>query len=248
MTDSTGRNPRRGPDAALELGLTDALATRFHPDGWAFIAIFAAVTLFLWVVWTPLGVLGVALTVWCVAFFRDPERVVPTREGLVVAPADGTVQDTRAAVPPPDLEMGEEPLPRVSIFMNVFNVHVNRLPVAGVVGRRFYRPGAYLNASLDKASSDNERLSVRLDREDGGPVGVVQIAGLVARRIRCDAGEGRRVATGERYGLIRFGSRLDVYLPPGTAPLVVPGQRTLAGETVIADFAGHEEARHGEVR
>jgi len=192
--------------------------------------------------------LGAVLTLWCAYFFRNPDRVTPTREGLVISPADGYVQLVDAAKPPAELGMGDGVRPRVCVFMSVFDVHVNRIPHAGKVGVKFYRPGLFLNASLDKASDDNERMAVRLDLEDGRDLAFVQIAGLVARRIVCPLSEGENVRTGERFGLIRFGSRVDVYLPVGVAPLVAVGQRAIAGETVLADLAGSEPARTGEIR
>lgn len=224
-----------------------------HRDGWRFIAIFAVATVILFLLSQPLGWIGLIATGWCAYFFRDPERVTPVREGLVVSPADGLVLPIVAAPPPPELEMGSDPLTRVSIFMNLFDVHVNRIPCAGRVVKRTYRPGRFVNASFDKASEGNERLALRLALEEGEggsrrELGLVQIAGLVARRILCDVEEGRRVRTGERFGIIRFGSRVDVYLPPGLSPLVAAGQRLLAGETVIADMRGQEPARPGEVR
>ncbi len=205
-------------------------------EGYKFIAIFAIVTLILFAIWVPLGWIGVILTLWCAYFFRDPERLVPLGEGLVIAPADGVVQLVGPAVPPAELGMGSDPRPRICIFMNVFNVHVNRNPVSGRVIALAYRPGKFVNAALDKASTDNERQSIRLRTEDGKEFAVVQIAGLVARRILCELTEGQGVRAGDRFGLIRFGSRVDVYLEPGMIPLVAPGQTTIAGETVLADY------------
>lgn len=205
-------------------------------EGYKFIAIFAVATLILFAIWVPLGWIGVILTLWCAYFFRDPERLVPQGEGLVIAPADGVVQLVGPAVPPAELGMGADPRPRICIFMNVFNVHVNRNPVSGRVVALAYRPGKFVNAALDKASTDNERQSIRLRTEDGREFAVVQIAGLVARRILCELTEGQGVRAGDRFGLIRFGSRVDVYLEPGMIPLVAPGQTTIAGETVLADY------------
>ncbi|SHE55818.1 phosphatidylserine decarboxylase [Loktanella atrilutea] len=209
-----------------------------HPEGRRFVAIFGAVTLVLFLIWDPLGWLGVLLTVWCYYFFRDPERVTPDRPGLVISPADGIVSLIEPAVPPAELGMADVPLTRVSVFMNVFNCHVNRAPVAGTVKAIAYRPGKFFNASLDKASVDNERNSLRITMADGRDIAVVQIAGLVARRIVCFVKPEAPLAAGERFGLIRFGSRLDVYLPDGVAPLVAIGQTMVAGETVIADLKG----------
>jgi phosphatidylserine decarboxylase len=219
-----------------------------HPEGWRFVGVFAAASLGLAWVAEPLGYLGAVLTLWCAYFFRDPDRVTPTRSGLAVAPADGVVCLIDEAVPPPQLDMGTAPMTRVCIFMNVFNVHVNRSPLDGKVGKLAYVAGRFVNASLDKASEHNERQCVRLDLEDGRSIAFVQIAGLVARRILCFVKEGQPLKAGERFGLIRFGSRVDTYLPAGTAPLVCVGQKTVAGETVIADLASDEPPRAGEVR
>lgn len=207
-----------------------------HPEGRKFVAAFAAGALVLWLIWVPLGWVGLGLTVWCYYFFRDPVRSVPLRDGLIVSPADGIVSLIGPAAPPPELDMGPEPLTRISVFMSVFNCHVNRAVIQGHVGAVAYRPGKFLNASLDKASEDNERNAIRLDLADGRRIAVVQIAGLIARRIVCFVQPGAFLRTGERFGLIRFGSRLDVYLPPGTAPLVSLGQTMVAGETVLADL------------
>ena len=225
-----------------------SLAMPIHPEGWRFIPLFAAATLLLFWLSSPLGWLGVILTLWCAFFFRNPERVTPTRDGLIVSPADGVVQMIVSAPPPLELAMGDAPLTRVSVFMNVFNVHVNRAPICGKVLKRVYSPGKFFNAALDKASVFNERMAVRLGLADGREIAFVQIAGLVARRIRCDLNEGQQVQTGERFGLIRFGSRLDIYFPEGAQPLVSVGQTTVAGETVLADLTSAEPARQGEAR
>ncbi len=225
--------------------MMSAVIMPIHREGLKFLAIFAVVTLILFLIWAPLGWVGVGLTIWCYYFFRDPVRVVPQRAGLVVSPADGVVSSIEPAAPPPELEMGAEALTRVSIFMNVFNCHVNRAPVAGQVARIAYRPGRFFNASLDKASEHNERNGLVLTLEDGRALAVVQIAGLVARRILCEVSQGAELATGERFGMIRFGSRLDVYLPQGVAPLISEGQTMVAGETVLADLQGGEPARPG---
>lgn len=213
-----------------------------HKEGYRFIAIFAAVTFVLFLFSDILGWAGVLLTLWCAAFFRDPDRVTPTLDDVAVAPADGTVCVVDEAAPPAELEMGDEPCPRVGIFMNVFNVHVNRAPAAGTIGRIAYRPGLFLNASLDKSSTDNERCSYRLDLPDGRALAYTQIAGLVARRIVWYVNEGDEIGRGERFGLIRFGSRMDVYFPKGTKPLVEVGQTMLAGETVLASLAQGDAA------
>ena len=186
-----------------------------HPEGYPFIGGFALASLILFWVWSPLGWIGTMLTLWCCYFFRDPARVTPVRDGLVVSPADGRVSLITNAVPPKELELGDRPLPRVSVFMSVFDCHVNRIPVAGRIERIAYRPGKFLNADLDKASEDNERSGLVVATA-GARIGVVQIAGLVARRIVSFVKEGQAVGAGERFGLIRFGSRVDVYLPEGT--------------------------------
>ena len=219
-----------------------------HREGWRFVAIFLVVTLVLFWLWTPLGWLGLVLTAWCAYFFRDPPRTVPAREGLGVSPGDGVVQLIERAPPPPELDMGADPRLRISIFLNVFNVHVNRIPFGGTIGKLVYRPGKFFDASLDKASEENERQSIRIDLDGGRSVALVQIAGLVARRIVCDLHEGQVVRTGERMGLIRFGSRCDVYLDDGMVPLVDVGMTAIGGETVIADAAATELPRRGEVR
>ena len=216
--------------------MRDTFIKPMHPEGRRFVAIFAAITLALFLLWEPLGWIGVGLTVWCYYFFRDPERVTPNRPGLVISPADGIVSLIEPAVPPKELGMADTPLTRVSVFMSVFNCHVNRAPVAGRVTAVAYRPGKFFNASLDKASVDNERNSLCIEMEDGRQLAVVQIAGLVARRIVCFVKPGDAVTRGGRFGLIRFGSRLDVYLPPGVEPLVSIGQTMVAGESIIADL------------
>ena len=205
------------------------------PEGYPFIGAFALASLVLFWLWSPLGWLGTLATIWCAYFFRDPPRVTPVREGLVVAPADGRVSQITTAAPPHELGLGDKPLPRISIFMSVFNCHVNRSPVAGRIDRIAYRPGVFINAELDKASEDNERNSLVISNPNGR-IGVIQIAGLVARRIVCFVREGQSIGAGERFGLIRFGSRLDVYLPEGTRSLVSEGQTAVAGETILADF------------
>jgi phosphatidylserine decarboxylase len=219
-----------------------------HREGYRFVAIFAVITAGLFLVAQPLGWIGVGLTVWCYYFFRDPDRVTPVREGLIISPADGVVQMISEATPPEELGLGPDPMTRIAVFMNVFNCHVNRAPIAGRIEKIAYRPGKFFNASLDKASIDNERNGLVIRMEDGRAIGVVQIAGLVARRIVCEVKEGQAIQTGERFGMIRFGSRLDIYLPEGVAPLVALGQGTIAGETVLADLDGTEAARLGAVR
>jgi phosphatidylserine decarboxylase len=212
-----------------------SILTPIHREGHRWAVIFAAITIVLFMIWNPLGRIGVVLTLWCLYFFRDPDRVTPTREGLVISPADGVINLITEASPPEELGLGDMTRTRVSIFMNVFNCHVNRSPITGKVKRVAYRPGLFLNADLDKASDANERNSMVIERADGQDIVVVQIAGLVARRIVCDVKEGHDLAAGERFGIIRFGSRLDVYLPQGAVPLVAVGQTAIAGETVLAD-------------
>jgi phosphatidylserine decarboxylase len=216
-----------------------------HKEGIKFVGIFAAITLVLFLISDILGWIGVGLTVWCYYFFRDPVRSVPMREGLIVSPADGVVSLIEKATPPEELGVGTEPLTRVSVFMSVFNCHVNRAPIAGTISAMAYRPGKFLNASLDKASADNERNSICIALADGRQIVVVQIAGLVARRILGFVQKGQSLRTGERFGLIRFGSRLDVYLPDGVAPMVALGQTMVAGETVLADLSSDEVRRTG---
>jgi phosphatidylserine decarboxylase len=211
-----------------------------HREGYPFIALFAAVNLLAFLLAAWLGWLLLPITIWCVAFFRDPDRKTPEGAGLIICPADGKLLPIVDAIPPAELGMGESPRPRLSIFMNVFNVHVNRNPVSGHVVGLSYRAGKFFNASFDKASIHNERMSIRLRPEgetgDAKDLAVVQIAGLVARRIVCDLAQGEGVRGGARFGIIRFGSRVDVYLPAGTEILVQPGITTRAGETVLARF------------
>jgi len=216
-----------------------------HPDGWKFIAAAALATLVLFLVWRPAGWAGLIVTLWIAYFFRDPWRVTPTRPGLIVSPADGIVVALAPAAPPPELEMGAAPVPRIGIFLNLFDVHVARAPVGGRVLARRYTKGKFLNASLDKASLDNERLAIRIAPGEMPEIAFVLIAGLVARRIVCSVYEGQLLAAGERIGLIRFGSRVDVYIPPPYVPLVALGQRMVAGETVLADRFASGPARTG---
>ncbi len=217
-------------------------------EGWPFIGLFGGVTVVLFFFGDWPGFIGLVLTVWCVYFFRNPDRVTPSRGGLVISPADGVVQMIVDRPPPAELGMPDTSVVRISVFMNVFDCHVNRIPCNGRVGRLCYIPGRFVNAALDKASEDNERQLIRVDTDDGRHVAAVQIAGLVARRIVCYLEEAQLVAAGERFGLIRFGSRVDVYLPPDVMPMAVVGQRCVAGETVLADLTSREPARTGEVR
>ena len=216
-----------------------------HREGHRFIAIFAAITLLFFLIYEPLGWMGVLLSCWCAYFFRDPARVTPQRNGLIISPADGVVSAIAQVPPPVELDMSEPVMTRISVFMNVFNCHVNRIPIDATVTRTAYTPGLFFNASLDKASEDNERNAMCLTTEDGTRLAVVQIAGLVARRIISWANVDQKMKTGERFGMIRFGSRVDVYLPEGVAPLVALGQTMIAGETVLADLGSQEPARPG---
>jgi phosphatidylserine decarboxylase len=214
-----------------------------HSDGYKFLALGAVATLLLWWLWSPLGWLALIVTIWIAYFFRDPVRVTPMRDGLVVAPGDGRISAIDRVRPPAELALGEGERVRVSIFLSVFDVHINRCPVAGRIARSVYVPGAFLNAALDKASEDNERRSIVIATPSGTEIAVVQIAGLVARRIVTFVRDGDMVGAGERFGLIRFGSRVDVYLPPGRHALVAVGQRAVGGETVLADLKSDEPER-----
>jgi phosphatidylserine decarboxylase len=213
-----------------------------HPQGYPFVGGFALASLILFFLWTPLGWIGTLATAWCAYFFRDPVRVTPLREGLVVAPADGRVSLVVNAVPPAELGLSDRPLPRISIFMSVFDCHVNRSPVSGRIERMVYRAGKFISADLDKASEDNERNAFIITTARAR-IGVVQIAGLVARRIVPFVQEGQAVAAGDRIGMIRFGSRVDVYLPEGGRALVAEGQSAIAGETVLADLGQTDAGR-----
>jgi phosphatidylserine decarboxylase len=213
-----------------------------HKEGYPFIAIALVLAFLLGSLWSPLGWIGAILTAWVCYFFRDPPRVTPVREGLVISPADGRVSLIATAVPPAELDLPPEPMKRVSVFMNVFDCHVNRMPVGGRITQVVYTPGLFLNAELDKASEDNERSALVIETQTG-KVGVVQIAGLVARRIVSFVREGDTLGVGERFGLIRFGSRVDIFLPLDTQVLVGLGQLAIAGETVIADLKANEPAR-----
>jgi phosphatidylserine decarboxylase len=213
-----------------------------HPEGYVFIAGFAVATLILQWLWSPLGWIAGILTAWCVYFFRDPARITPMRDGLVVSPADGIVSSIGFFVPPPELGLGDRPLQRISVFMSVFDCHVNRAPMTGRITKLTYKPGLFVNADLDKASEDNERAGLLIDTA-AGRIGVVQIAGLIARRIVTFVREGETIGVGDRFGLIRFGSRVDVFLPDGVRVLVGQGSKAIAGETVLADVRAAEPAR-----
>ena len=216
-----------------------------HREGIKFIIIFSVTSLILFFIYIPLGWVGIGLTIWCYYFFRDPKRTIPVREGLLVSPADGVISLIEKAMPPPELDIEKKELTRISVFMNVFNCHVNRSPIAGKVMEINYRPGKFFNASLDKASVDNERNSLVLQIPDGRQIVVVQIAGLVARRIVSFVKPKQTLRIGQRFGLIRFGSRVDIYLPTRVQPLVCIGQIMVSGETVIADLNSKELARDG---
>ena len=228
------------------MNMMKIVAVPMHPEGRKFVAIFAAVSLLLLLVWEPLFWAGLVLTVWCYYFFRDPVRSVPQKPGLILSPADGVVSLITKVAPPADMDLGDEPRMRISVFMNVFNCHVNRTPITGTIKKIVYHKGKFVNASLDKASEDNERNSLSYDIEDGKDIGIVQIAGLVARRIVCFAQEGDKLESGERFGLIRFGSRLDIYLPKGVQPRVALGQTAVAGETILADLDAPEQTWIGK--
>ncbi|WP_159347581.1 phosphatidylserine decarboxylase [Roseomonas harenae] len=208
-----------------------------HPAGRPFliggivVAVIGGLAFGSWIFW-----LGAAFTAFCLYFFRDPERYPPGRPGLFLAPADGHIVSIEPAVPPEELGLGSTPRWRVATFLSVMDVHVNRMPIDGTVTRIAYRHGAFINAALDKASEDNERNAIAVRLEDGRDFAVVQIAGLIARRILCHVREGDRVRAGDRFGIIRFGSRTDLYLPVGVRPIVVTGQTMIGGETVIADL------------
>jgi phosphatidylserine decarboxylase len=216
-----------------------------HPDGFKFVAVGVVITLLLFLLWAPAGWLAAVVTLWMVYFFRDPWRVTPTRPGLLISPADGVVVSIGAATPPEELAMGDAAVVRIGIFLNIFDVHVTRAPVGGRVVATRYTKGRFVNASLDKASEDNERLAVRLAPPEGPDVAFVLVAGLVARRIVCDLHNGQEVASGQRVGIIRFGSRVDIYCPPPYVPMVVAGQRMVGGETVLADRLAEEPPRQG---
>jgi phosphatidylserine decarboxylase len=223
------------------MNMMKVIAVPMHPEGRKFVAIFAAITAALWLVWEPLFWMGVGMTVWCYYFFRDPVRSVAQKPGLILSPADGVVSLIAKTVPPVEMLLGDKPLTRVSVFMNVFNCHVNRAPMAGEVIAITYHHGKFVNASLDKASEHNERNSITIEAADKTRIGVTQIAGLVARRIVCFTKLGNGLSVGERFGLIRFGSRLDVFLPEGIQPTVGLGQTAVAGETILAHLDGINE-------
>jgi phosphatidylserine decarboxylase len=221
------------------------LLAPLHPDGFKFVAAGIAGSLLLFLLWAPVGWAAAVVTLWMVYFFRDPWRVTPTRPGLLISPADGIVISIAAATPPPELAMSDVATVRIGIFLNVFDVHVIRTPVGGRVAAMRYTKGRFVNASLDKASEENERLAIRVAPPEGPDVAFVLVAGLIARRIVCDLYQGQQVASGQRIGIIRFGSRVDIYCPPPYVPMVVAGQRMIGGETVLADRLADEPPRQG---
>ncbi len=216
-----------------------------HPDGFKFVAAGVVVSLLLFLIWPPAGWLGVVATLWIAYFFRDPWRVTPRRDGLLVSPADGIVVSMAPVPPPPELSMGTDPVPCIGIFLNIFDVHVTRAPIAGRVAAVRYSKGRFIDASRDEASRQNERMAIRIAPPAGPEIAFVQVAGLVARRIACDLREGQEVAPGQRIGIIRFGSRVDIYCPPPYVAMVIEGQRMVGGETVIADRLAQEPPRQG---
>ena len=227
--------------------ITDSIVP-IHNDGFKFLAIGAGVSLLLFLLWPPLAWLAVLITAWIAYFFRDPPRVTPLREGLVIAPGDGRVCAIERVRPPAELGLGEAQRLRVSIFLSVFDVHINRAPVAGRIARSIYVPGSFLNAAADKASEENERRGIVIDTGGDSEIAMVQIAGLIARRIITFVNEGDSVGVGQRVGLIRFGSRVDLYLPPGHGTLVAVGQRAIGGETVMADLKSSETEREARAQ
>ncbi len=229
----------------LNFGPAGRYLSPIHPDGWMFITAFAVGSIVLGMFADPLLYLGLLATAWCAYFFRNPARVVPSREGLIVAPADGVVDSIGKVSTPEELGIGQEDTTRISILLSLMDVHVNRVPIAGEVIGLKYHKGAFINATMDKSHEENERQYIGIKTADGVQVGVVQIAGMISRRIVCNLKENQTVTTGERFGMIRFGSRVDVYLPGDVNPLVTRGQRMVAGETVLADLQSHEAAREG---
>jgi phosphatidylserine decarboxylase len=219
-----------------------SLLTPIHPAGIPFIALFFILTIIIGWLWNPLYFLGFTLTLWCVYFFRNPVRFTPILSGsnknnLIISPADGTVIEISKISPTEDIGLPEGKWTRVCVFMNVFDVHVNRSPMSGQITYKKYIPGSFFNASLDKSSDENERLILNMDTENGHKIAFVQIAGLVARRIICDVDIGNSLKAGESFGLIRFGSRVDIYFPSEVSVMILKGQKMIAGETIIGDFS-----------
>lgn len=228
--------------------IMETILTPIHRAGWPFIALFAIITIVLFMFSRTIGLLALAMTGWCTYFFRHPHRVTPLGEGLVISPADGVITRIEKAHPPQELAWTHHPLSRISIFLNVFDVHVNRIPADGIITQISYHPGKFFNASLDKASDLNERNSLIIKTSTSHEILIVQIAGLIARRIVCDAHQNQKVQAGETFGIIRFGSRVDIYLPEGVAPQVVEGQYMIGGETILADLLSSSPQRLGETR
>lgn len=228
-----------------ELSLLDTIKEAIPKpcaDGYPFIGIALVITVLCYMMWDVLGNVALIITAWVYYFFRDPVRVTPVGDDLIVSPADGIVQMITQAIPPAELEMGVEPLTRISVFLSIFNVHINRVPASGTITRLYYHPGKFVNAAMEKASEENERQLAKVTCLNGKEVGFIQIAGLLARRIKCTLHEGQGVVVGERFGLIRFGSRVDVFLPLGVNPLVCVGQVAIAGETVFGDMSERQPA------
>ena len=237
----------KNEDPNVDLSWKRYLFPPIHKEGIRFVLIFFVLAVVLWWLWMPLGIIGTLLLFFCFYFFRNPNRVTPVGDNFVIAPADGIISNIKQVVPPAEIDMGDEPLTRISIFMSVFNVHVNRCPVTGTIHKINYRPGKFVNVA-DKDSEDNEREEYSVIMENGTKVGFIQIAGLVARRIVSFVKEGDALKAGERFGLIRFGSRLDVFLPKGIEPAVALGQISVAGETILADLSAKQEILKGETR
>ena len=208
---------------------------RIHREGYPFLLAFGLAAIALYLVWHPLGWIGGVFTLWCGWFFRDPDRLTPRREGLIISAADGVVCAITSATPPPELGMAADARIRISVFLNLFDVHVNRVPADGTITALHYKPGKFLNASFDKASEENEQQAAALKLPNGRDLAFVQVAGLVARRIKCDLTVGQEVKAGDRFGIIRFGSRADIYLPFGYRPTVGVGERVMCGVTVLAE-------------
>ena len=217
-----------------------------HRAGWPFIALFTGITCIFFLFSTFFGLIGLVLTIWCIYFFRNPRRITPLGEGLIISPADGIITKIEDVIPPNELKWSKESHTRISIFLNVFDVHVNRIPIDGIIKKIHYHPGKFFNASLDKASNHNERNSLLIETNSHQEILIVQIAGLIARRIVCDVHKGDGVESGQVFGMIRFGSRVDVYLPKGVNPQVIEGQRMLGGETILADLTSKAPKRIGE--
>ena len=219
-----------------------SILTPIHPAGIPFIALFFILSVIIGWLWSPLYFIGIILTVWCIYFFRNPPRVTPVLSGanannLIISPADGRVIEISEITPAEEIGLPEGKWKRVCIFMNVFDVHINRSPMLGQITYKKYVPGSFFNASLDKASDENERLILNMDTENGKKIAFVQIAGLVARRIICDVDIGKSLKAGEIFGLIRFGSRVDIYFPSDVSVMILKGQKMIAGETIIGDFS-----------